>query len=275
VPFYVRSTRREFSDFLRWHLEPFLRPREDPGSVLTELLVREGDESESPVPYSYLRWRRVVYRNPSLTDVMRYALWDIQYHASQNVRAFVTLHAGAVAGAEGAVVLPGPMESGKSTLVAALLRVGWRYLSDELAALDPITGRVYPFPKYLYLEQASVDFFPGLEERLDDREARSRGRLDRTVRPLDLGSDVSGAVVPRALVFLGGAREGPPRLHPISSAEAVQRMAVHCFNLHRYADRGVVYLARIAAGAEAFSLSGGRPLERANLLTERFGYLSS
>jgi hypothetical protein len=271
VPFYVRTTQPNFGAFLRWHLDPFRRQREDPGAVLAEMLVREEDEDESPEPYTYLRWRQLVYRNPSLVDVARYALWDIQYHASQNVRAFVALHAGAVGSSGGGLVLPGPMESGKSTLVAGLLRAGWRYLSDEVAALDPISGRVYPFPKFLYLDQTSVDLFPGLDDRLEDRDGLSRGRLDRTVRPGDLGAEVSGPVPPRALVFLGQDRGGAPRLSPIPSADAVQRMAANCFNLHRYGDRGVVFLSRIATEAAAFSIDGGTALERADLLTERFG----
>jgi hypothetical protein len=271
VPFHVRSTHPAFSEFLRWHLEPFRRHREDPGAILTELFVRQEDEQESPVPISYLRWRKVVYRNPSLVDVARYALWDVQYHATQNIRAFVALHAGAVANADSSLVLPGPMESGKSTLVASLLKTGWSYLSDEVAALDPVTGRVYPFPKYLYLDQTSVDVFPGLDGRLEDRDERSRGRLDRTVRPEDLGAGVSGPLPPRAVVFLSRDRQGSPRLIPIASAEAVKQMADNCFNLHRYGDRGVVLLSKVATRSEAFRLEGGTAQERAKLLTERFG----
>lgn len=267
----MRSTKRRFSEFLRWHLEPFVRPQEDPGATLTELLVREEDQDETPEVYSYLRWREVVYRSPSFADVARYALWDIHHQATQNVRSFLALHAGAVATAQGSLILPGPMESGKSTLVAALLRAGWGYLSDEVAALDPITGRAHPFPKHLYLDQDSVDMFPGLGERLADRDERSRGRLDRTIRSQDLDAAVAGPVALRAIVFLGRDRVGPARLLDMPGGEAVLQMAANCFNLHRYGERGVEFLSRVARDAVMFRLEGGGPMERADLLTRSFG----
>src|ERR687894_479249 len=43
-----------------------------------------------------------------------------------------------------ALVRPGPSLSGKTTLVAALVRSGAAYLSDEFAVLDP-EGRVHPY----------------------------------------------------------------------------------------------------------------------------------
>ena len=52
----------------------------------------------------------------------------------------------------------------------------------------------------------------------------------------------------------------------MTKAEAVRRMIGSCFNLYRYQDRGAIMLARLAQGARAFSLEGGSPVERAELL---------
>jgi hypothetical protein len=60
----------------------------------------------------------------------------------------VFIHAGVVARAGRAIVLPGQSWSGKTTLVAALVRAGAEYLSDEFAVLDA-NGRVHPFAKPL------------------------------------------------------------------------------------------------------------------------------
>jgi hypothetical protein len=57
--------------------------------------------------------------------------------------AFV--HAGAVAVGDQAIVLPGRTFAGKTTLVAALIRRGATYLSDEYAVLDD-DGLVHPYP---------------------------------------------------------------------------------------------------------------------------------
>jgi hypothetical protein len=77
---------------------------------------------------------------------------------------FVTLHAGAVVGPHGAVVLPGAPGAGKSTTTAALVSAGFGYLSDELAALDLAGERVHPFPRPLGLHPHSVEL---LGARLD------------------------------------------------------------------------------------------------------------
>jgi hypothetical protein len=58
-------------------------------------------------------------------------------------RTFV--HAGAVGWRGKAIVLPGPAESGKSVLTAALVRAGATLYSDEFAILDR-RGRVHPYP---------------------------------------------------------------------------------------------------------------------------------
>lgn len=58
---------------------------------------------------------------------------------------------GGVLGHDGrAILLPGPTGSGKSTLVAELVRQGAIYFSDEYALIDA-AGRVHPYPRALLL----------------------------------------------------------------------------------------------------------------------------
>jgi hypothetical protein len=167
------------------------------------------------------------------------------------------------------LLLPAGQDVGKSTLTVALLTLGFDYLSDEVGAIDPVTRRAYPFPKRVHLEPASLDFFPGLADRLGDRRGLNGRLLARFVAPLDVGARVGGPARPRWIVFLDPDRSGPPRLEPLTRAAAVERMAENSSNLYRYGDRGVVLLSRVAQEAGAFSLSGGNPIERAELLAER------
>jgi hypothetical protein len=60
----------------------------------------------------------------------------------------IFVHAGVVGWRGRALLLPGRSHSGKTTLVAALVRAGATYFSDEYAVLDE-AGRVHPFPKPL------------------------------------------------------------------------------------------------------------------------------
>jgi hypothetical protein len=75
---------------------------------------------------------------------------DAQLRAFIAMRApeHIFVHAGVAALHDRAMVIPGPAFSGKTTLVAQLVRAGALYYSDDLAALDR-NGLVHPYPKLL------------------------------------------------------------------------------------------------------------------------------
>ncbi len=60
----------------------------------------------------------------------------------------VFLHAGVIGWKNRAIVIPAQSFAGKTTLVAALIKKGAVYYSDEYAVLDS-EGNVQPFPKWL------------------------------------------------------------------------------------------------------------------------------
>jgi len=82
---------------------------------------------------------------------------DSAMRASIALRApdHVFVHAGAVEHRGRAIVIPGETFSGKSTLVAALVRRGAAYMSDEFAVLDG-EGRVLPYPRPLSMRSTEA-----------------------------------------------------------------------------------------------------------------------
>lgn len=276
LSFTVRSVDEGFARALRWHLAPFARETPETHAFAVDMYVAERDQDEKPPMYSLFVRNELHYRSDDLTEVTAHAIWDLHQLVPKSARDFLFLHAGAVARNGAALLLPARMDSGKSSLVTALLRSGWDYLSDELGSVDPVTGKIYAFPKLISLDEASLGFFPGLSDRLEDRDGSplvgggspSRSVLpERFVRPEDAGASVAAPAPPRWIVFATSDWGGEPRLVTVTSAEAVERMAQNCFNLYRYGDRGVVLLSRTAADAQAFELRGGTPSERAELLT--------
>jgi hypothetical protein len=120
---------------------------------------------------------------------------------SRAARGKLFVHAGAVAWKGRAIVIPARTMKGKSTLVAALVRSGAVYYSDEFAVFDR-AGRVWPYPKRLSLRRAT-----GWPDRLD---------------PEDLGGVAGRRPVPLGLVLVTNHRRGArwaPR--QISRAEAM------------------------------------------------------
>lgn len=66
------------------------------------------------------------------------------------------LHAAAVERDGGAVILPAGSGSGKSTLCAALLKRGWRLLTDETVILRPADLAVLPLARPVSLKNDSI-----------------------------------------------------------------------------------------------------------------------
>ncbi|MCY7346008.1 MAG: hypothetical protein LH614_07270 [Pyrinomonadaceae bacterium] len=69
----------------------------------------------------------------------------------------VFLHAGVIGWKGRAIVIPARSFAGKTTLVAALVRKGALYYSDEFAVLDA-EGNVQPFPKMLSIRGIIDDY---------------------------------------------------------------------------------------------------------------------
>jgi hypothetical protein len=74
----------------------------------------------------------------------------LRLYVAAYARRRIFVHAGVVGWRGGAILLPGRSLAGKSTLVAALVRAGATYYSDEYAVLDE-RGRVHPYARPLAL----------------------------------------------------------------------------------------------------------------------------
>jgi hypothetical protein len=111
-------------------------------------------------------------------------------------RTFV--HAGVVGWGRSAILIPGRSFSGKTSLVAALVRAGATYYSDEFAVVDK-RGMVYPYARPL--------------------QVRENGSYRQTRRPVEEIGGVAGKrPLPVGLVIVGrykpGAQWAPHRLSP-------------------------------------------------------------
>lgn len=256
--------RTDFAEALRWHLAPFLKPVLQHRAVPVELHEREEGE---PGTYQYVR-SGITGDYGDIGDVLAYAIWDMHSFVAKVTRDYVLLHAGAVSRDGRIMLLPAQRDAGKSTTVSALLTEGFAYLSDELGAIDPITAQAFPFAKRITLDQESLAYFPGVEERLQDRTGLSATLGQRYVRPEDLGAEIGTAGPVGWIVFIGAGRDGPPRLERISAASAVAELARNAFNLHVYGGDGALLLSNLARKADAYILEGGSPNERAELLAD-------
>jgi len=66
-----------------------------------------------------------------------------------------------------AILFPGASKSGKSTLSIALLRHGFKYISDEVAAINLSTLRANGFPRAIVIREKTLSLFPALEPEIN------------------------------------------------------------------------------------------------------------
>jgi hypothetical protein len=75
------------------------------------------------------------------------------------------LHAAALAGPHGGVLIVGESGAGQTTLALALSRQGYQWLSDEVAAIDRTTGLLESFPRGVLIRPQTLCLLPELRER--------------------------------------------------------------------------------------------------------------
>ena len=96
----------------------------------------------------------VLVRTPAPTVAFAHLLFEANQQAIEQSPELIRIHSAAVAVGDCAVVLPGPMGAGKSTLAAGLTFRGHGYITDEVVAIDHRSGLVRTYPKPISLGAA-------------------------------------------------------------------------------------------------------------------------
>ena len=178
-----------------------------------------------------------IARSASLDDIFERLESDLRLFVGEYARHRVFVHAGVVGWKGRAIVIPGRSFSGKSTLVAALVRAGATYYSDEYAVFDS-KGLVHPF-------------FKPLEIRADGEFKQSR------ITVSDLGGKSGTKPLPVGLVLMtrykGGAKWRPRRLTP---GKGVLELLFNTVSARRSPEKALSTLRHVTRKAEV--LKGAR-----------------
>jgi hypothetical protein len=129
-------------------------------------------------------------RTMDLDDLFQTLENEIALFLGEWARKRVFVHAGVVGWQGRALLIPGRTMAGKSSLVAALVRAGATYYSDEYAVLDG-HGLVHPYPRPLSLRQPN-------------------GERAHRVSAAELGGTTGSTPLPVGLVAVTKYRPGSP-----------------------------------------------------------------
>jgi hypothetical protein len=174
-----------------------------------------------------------IARAAELDDVLGKLETDLRLYVAAAARQMLFVQAGVVGFDNQAVVILGRALTGRTTLVAELVRAGAEYYSDDYAVVD-WRGRVHPYP-----------------------------------RPLDVKGKVGVKPLPVAMVVLSrfrpGARWRPRRL---SSGHAVLEVLANTLSARRHPALALARLNKAITHARVFKGVRGEARETARLILE-------
>ena len=193
-------------------------------------------------------------------------LLDSVLAASLQMRGILTLHASAIATAEGAVVFAGPVGIGKSTLAAALVDRGYALLADEIVGIV-VDGGGTPlalggFP----LIRLWADAIDALDESWgQDAGAPIRPGIENY--PVPARRFCAEACAVRTVYLLSSAVDAEVAIEPLAPVRAVTALIRYTFRLRHLRGlgeqgnhfRAVVALSRQAEAAHLVRPRAGCP----------------
>lgn len=233
------------------HLPPLGRPCALP--VVDVLLsIRAGGPGKSRgVSRYYLLYEggALVARTRDRQELLDRLGSTVDLILGERTKERLFVHAGVVGWRGCGIVIPGSTFTGKTTLVAALLRAGATYYSDDCALLDD-EGRVHPYAKPLAI--------------------REGGAARQTMRtPAELGATMSGDPLPVTLIafthYAHGARWRPRSL---SAAHALLALLEHTSAVRTRPASAMEILGRAISGSTVLSGARGEAAEMAARLLD-------
>jgi len=154
-------------------------------------------------------------RTPELYQALDGFESDLQLFVAETAPRRVFVHAGVVGWRGKAIVIPGRSFSGKTSLVAALVKAGATYYSDEYAVLDE-RGRVHHYARPLSIRENGH-----LERPKKYRVETLGGRMG--VKPLPVAMVVVSKYKPGARWRPRGLSEGEGALELMSNTVSARR----------------------------------------------------
>lgn len=185
-------------------------------------------------------------RTTDLAEALEALEQGLDFYVSVQARRRVFVRAGVVAFGRKAILIPGQRNSGKTTLVAELVRQGGTYYSDEHAVLDA-QGRVYPYARPLGVNSP----------------AGVRGRMPVA----DLGGVAGVKPLPVGLVVESEYRAGKKwRAQELSPGNGVLALLANTVSARREPEATLATLQQALSGARFLKGVRGEAKETASAI---------
>jgi hypothetical protein len=154
----IRTNQADVLEQVRPLLPPGWKPAQSPAvDYLYSLHVGGAGRAANVRNYNLLyAGSNRIGRSMEVKQIVETLESDLHLFVAEAAQRRVFVHAGVVGWRGRAILIPGRSFAGKTTLVAALVRAGATYYSDEYAVLDA-RGRVHPYPRWLSIREAGSE----------------------------------------------------------------------------------------------------------------------
>jgi hypothetical protein len=185
-----------------------------------------------------------------------YLIWQVNQRVVAESGRHLLLHAAAAARDSGVVLLPAPSGAGKSTLVAGLVASGFRYLTDDVCAIDLDTGRACAYPKPIAISARALPTLDLPREPERDEERDRFGGDDIYLSVSDLAGAVAVEPISPRLVVVPDYRDGArTEVHPLTRAEAAVLVAEQSFNFDALAPAALLVIAAVLRRCSCYRMT--------------------
>ncbi|MBI2471527.1 MAG: hypothetical protein HYV59_09840 [Planctomycetes bacterium] len=152
----IKSDCKSFVDLFSQMYHKFLvdRLQTDSRSTIEFALLAEQDDTYN-APVIVINNEIWPLSNARLFD--GYAYECVLSTIIARIQSHLLLHAGVVSRNGQGVIILADSGFGKTTLVIELVKRGFKFLSDEMAALGRTDGRVHPFPRCLWIRKGTLE----------------------------------------------------------------------------------------------------------------------
>lgn len=199
----------------------------------------------------------IIYRSPHYRYILEYLEYKIYTLLIDRFSDYYLIHAGVVAHNDKTILLPGSSGGGKTTLIAGMLKNGFRYLTDEIGIIDPHTLRVYPFAKPLNMKIGSLSLFDSFEpemELIDKHEMSIEDKIHHVFVNSGSVQAIDKPVAVGDIVFVRYNPNEKSTLTPVSRANAIFKLAKCSFNHYRFKEGGTDILDGLVRGCRCYQL---------------------
>jgi len=187
---------------------------------------------------------------------------------AETTQKYYLFHAGVVAHRGEAVIFPASPGMGKTTLVFRLVANGYRFLSDEVACIDPERVLVEPFPRKLIARRDSEDM---LGAPIPENAAPLPHEAHEWESAFDIEdaipNSLSGPCTPRYIVFLRGFGD-EARLEHLANSNALFELFRYGVNAQADIASRLFKFAGLLDNVRCYNLVVGDPAETAKVVMD-------